>query len=115
MDDLNETLKKFWSVENEGLSETKTQMSLDEKKALDIVKESLVFNGIRYEVAIPWKKDHGPIISNYQMATKSLECTERKLAKNQCSSKDYEKIIHEYMAKGYIRRIPSEEKEPKSC
>ena len=85
-DDVNRALRKFWEIENSGVSETATQMSLEEKSALHLVKESLTWVDGKYEVGIPWKDEKVPELNNnYNMAVKRLICTERKLQKQQTS------------------------------
>ena len=54
-------------------------MSVDEKQALDMVKDSLKCNNGSYEVGIPWKDGTPDVTSNYHVAMERLDCTERKL------------------------------------
>ena len=116
LDDVNQTLRKFWEVENCGVSETETQMSVEEKSALQTVKESLTQEDGRYQVGIPWKSGREPDMkSNYNMAMKRLICMERKLQKQPTTAENYQSIINDYLDKGYVRKIPDGEKEPNSC
>lgn len=85
---------------------------MEEKEALYMVESSLKISNNRYEVCIPWKKEASKIKTNYNMAVKRLCCTERKLGKDACAADEYGKIIKEYVRKGYVRKLPSEEEVP---
>ena len=111
LNDINNSLRKFWEVENIGLSETETMMSVDEKHAVQLVNNNLKYINNQYEVCIPWKDEIQNIENNYGMAMKRLVCTERKLDKEPLAAEEYGNIIKEYLKKGYIRKIPASEKE----
>ena len=106
--ETNNAMKKFWSIDNEGLPDEEAQMSVNEKSALKMVEDSLKYKNGRYEVGIPWKNGTKCIKNNRHMAMKRLYCTERKLAKDPDAAKDYNNIIKDYLVKGYIHKVPDE-------
>ena len=109
-EDLNDTLRKFWELEHVGILSSKPQFSPDEQAAWKKVSESRVFDGKRYQVAVPWKEERPHLVSNRPLAERRLQQVERKLAKNEKIATAYQQVIDEYLQKNYIRRIPSTEK-----
>ena len=109
-DDLNDTLRKFWELEHVGILSAKPQFSPDEQAAWKKVSESRVFDGKRYQVAVPWKEERPRLVSNRPLAERRLQQVERKLAKDEKIATAYQQVIDEYLQKNYIRRIPSTER-----
>ena len=72
-DDLNDTLRKFWELEHVGILSAKPQFSPDEQAAWKKVSESRVFDGKRFQVAVPWKEERPPF--SQQQATSRKETT----------------------------------------
>ena len=71
-----------------------------------------MFDGEHYEVAVPWKGDRPNLMNNRSQAEKRLYSTEQKLQGNNDVRKAYQKVIEEYLQKGYIRRVPNDEPKP---
>ena len=84
----------------------------EEKVALQKVSESFKFDGERYEVAVPWRKERPSLPENRGMAERRLRLVERKLGKDADLATAYQTAIEDYLEKGYIREVP--EDEPKS-
>ena len=65
-EDVSKTLKFFWEIESIGIQSEKSMlMKDDEIDALKQFKEGLSFDGERYEVHIPWKRDYPMLKNNY--------------------------------------------------
>ena len=114
-EDLSALVKKFWDLETIGIlppSAEPIARNPDEKLALKKVTESLMFDGEHYEVAVPWKGDRPNLMNNRSQAEKRLYSTEQKLQGNNDVRKAYQKVIEEYLQKGYIRRVPDDEPKP---
>ena len=109
-DDLNDTRRKFWELEHVGILSAKKQFSPDEQAAWEKVSESRVFDGKRYQVAVPWKEERPRLASNRPLAERRLQQVERKLAKDEKIATAYQQVIDEYLQKNYIRRIPTTER-----
>ena len=109
-DDLNDTLRKFWELEHVAILSAKPQFSPDEQAAWKKVSESRLFDGKRYQVAVSWKEERPPLVSNRPLAERRLQQVERKLAKDEKIATAYQQVIDEYLQKNYIRRIPSTER-----
>ena len=88
--DIDENLKRFWEVESCGTETNDVNiLTKTEKKALDLVSESLLYQNGRYQVAVPWKDDKPKLPDNRSMATSRLHSTEKKLLQNEFVAKEY--------------------------
>ena len=67
-----------------------------------MAEESIKYNGCSYEITIPWKEKFIGSQNNFEMAEKRLHNLERKLFKEPEVAKEYEKIISQYLEKGYV-------------
>jgi len=57
-DEINDSLKRFWEVDTLGIQQSKPEMmAKDEKIAFDKVCHSLLHDGERCQIAVPWKSD----------------------------------------------------------
>ena len=109
--EVNDTLRKFWEIEEYGTEVKRTEvMTKEERQALEKVETSLNHNGSRYSVAVPWKEEFKGLPNNRETAMKRLECTERSLkAKDSFVRNEYEQTIKSYIEKGYIRKLSPDE------
>ena len=102
IEDLDYTLRRLWEIENEGTN-TKSVMTGDEKKAVNLVQYSFKYKDGRQEVGIPWNRDPKCLPDNYDMAVKRMMKTERKLLRNVEVSNEYNQIIEGHIKKGYVK------------
>lgn len=111
-EDLNRMLKGFWEIDSYGTKMNDTSsspMSLNDKAVLKNTEESMIYKDGHYEVKVPWKQK--PILpNNYELALKRLESTKKKLKKDPYIEKLYKETIDNYVEKGYLRKVPEEEK-----
>ena len=70
-------------------------------------KERLYFDGERYEVSIPWRKDHSKLKNNYNQTLKRLESVENSLKRNDAKGEEYSKAITQYVKEGFAEEIRS--------
>ena len=103
-EDTNEMLRRFWEIEKVPNKE-ECQMSMEEKTAMKLLEESLVYKEGRYKVCLPWKDTPTKLPSNHQMALNRLKNTEKRLMKDPAIASSYSEVIHQYKEKGYIRKI----------
>ena len=111
--ELDQTLERFWEIENYG---TEPNVSIvctqEEKLALEKVSSSVRYNNGRYSIAVPWKEQRPQLPNNRQVAESRLCNTERNLKKKEFVEAEYQKTIKTYMEKGYLRRVPENEPPP---
>ena len=74
-------LKCFWELDAIGIvNHQEHQRTVKEEDAVNQFNSSCRFDGERYEVGLPWKKDHPPLVDNCGKAYQRLISTERRLA-----------------------------------
>ena len=112
--DLNVKLRKFWELEHIGILSSKQQLTPDEQAAWEKVSEWRIFDGQRYQVAVPWKEERPFLVSNRPLAERRPHQIERKLAKDEKIATAHQQVIDEYLQKNYIRPIPPTEEKSKS-
>jgi hypothetical protein len=109
-DHLDWTLRRFWELDSIGLVPTKEESSTpDDLEAEEKVKNSLRYIDSPYEVGIPWKKDEPRLENNYNLAYKRLEALKQSLKRRPNVADSYQRVIEDYLSKGYIRKLTHEE------
>ena len=56
-DPVKSILKNFWKLDAIGIVDKGTEPSLEENDAVHQFKEGLKFDGKRYEVSLPWRRN----------------------------------------------------------
>ena len=65
----NDQLKRFWELDAIGIVDQQTsQMTPEEEDALRQFNSFCTFDGKRYEVALPWRKNYPPLVNNFKQA-----------------------------------------------
>ena len=83
--------------------------SVEEEDALNQFNSPCNFDGNRYEVGLPWKKDHPPLVDNYQQAYQRLISIERNLIKHVEKKRLYCEAVNQYNNDGHARAIVKED------
>ena len=110
MEKINSMLQKFWEVDTCGTcTEPKSLLSHEDKLALDMAEKSIKYNEGSYEVAIPRKEKSAGLQNNFEMAEKRLYNLEKKLSKEPEIAQEYGKIINQYLEKGYVTKVSTDE------
>lgn len=111
-EEINSTLKQFWTIENCGTANSPVIIAKEDKLVFDQAEKSLKFENGHYEVGIPWKPDAPKLQNNYDMALQRLKNTEQRLLKRPDIAKQYQSTLDQYVEMCYIRKIPETEKQP---
>lgn len=111
-DILLRQVKSFWETDFGGsISDPKTAMSVQDKKALQMMEQSVELVSGHYQVGLPWRH-HPPCIPNNRLlAVRRLGYLKRRLQKDQELFEKYKTSINEYIDKGYATRVPQDEVE----
>ena len=109
---IDQTLQKFWEVENVGL-ETSTKMSPKDKNILEKAEAAIRFQSDHYEVSLPWKDNKKQLVNNDEMAIKRLVSTEKRLDKDPVVKEMYNETIEKYLQKDYIEKVDKVKNEEK--
>ena len=101
---LDERLKSFWELESFGIVE-KPECSIHEDFATNIH-----FVDGRYEVQLPWKKNHPMLPDNYQLSLKQLRSLGRRLKLDPAILHEYDATIKSQIQQGIVEPVkPSED------
>jgi hypothetical protein len=108
---LDEALEKFWKIEDNVISGARKELSVEDKRALQIISETTRFVDGHYEVGLPWKNAEPKLPDNRRMAEKRLEMLKRKLLKpeNADLALKYRDTMQGYIDKGYARKLTEDE------
>jgi len=103
-EDVNDVLKKFWEIET--VDRIPQTMNRKDEQVIELMRECTQYDeeNERYEVPIPWKENKSELSSNYEMAVKRLESTEKRLKKDPELEKTYRETIEKYESKGYVSK-----------
>ena len=103
------SLKHFWDLESIGIVDDKGQTkSIEEADAIAQFKEGLTYDGQRYQVSIPWKRNRPELKDNYHQAVQRLDSIENNLKLDEIKQQDYSEAITQYVRKGFAEEVKPE-------
>ncbi|XP_063532051.1 uncharacterized protein LOC134742795 [Cydia strobilella] len=104
-EDLNEQVKKHWSIEALGVTQ-KENVSPSDQRAIDIFNATVrkTTRG-RYEVGQLWASDEVKLPPSYVMARSRLHNLESRMRRDKDFAADYAAQIRKLLQKGYAERI----------
>lgn len=112
-DDLNlihDLLQKQWSYDFKTTASKKDyEMSLDDKKCLDIMERTIHRVDNRFETGLLWKDEKIKLPDSYGNALKRLKLLETKMDKNPTYSNVYVSKMQELIDKKYLRKLSDQE------
>ncbi len=103
---LENMLSKFWELESIGVS------CPDENSVYEEFVEDVRFVDGRYEVKLPWKKDHPSLPDNYKLSLGHLNSLRKKLSTKPEILKEYDEIIQEQERRGIVEKVEPTEESP---
>ncbi|XP_052271430.1 uncharacterized protein LOC127872142 [Dreissena polymorpha] len=74
----------------------------------DYQTSSIEYENGRYTAKLPWKQDHSPLPSNYDIVKARTESTLRRLRREPHLLQKYDEIIAEQERRGFIERIDND-------
>jgi len=108
--DIDQTLKRFWEVENCGIERCDTKIfTKEESETLRKLENSISYTGERYKVGVLWKDDRPELPDNRHTVLTRLCNTENKLKKDPVVGAEYAQTIQAYIEKGYLRMVQPDE------
>lgn len=102
---IDETLRKFWEVES--CTSSDQLLSPSDRAVIESTTSSMKYSSSeqRYQVGIPWKQDPTELPCNYELAIRRLEGTEKRLVRDPTVATAYCATIQQYLSKGYIQQV----------
>ena len=115
IDSSDDQLKRFWELDAIGIvNHQEHQRTVEEEDAVNQFNSSCRFDADRYEVGLPWKKDHSPLVDNNGQAYQLLVSTERILAIDSEKARLYCEAVSQYIEDGHARSIAIDEEDHKA-
>ncbi|XP_055615136.1 uncharacterized protein LOC129761441 [Toxorhynchites rutilus septentrionalis] len=108
-EDLHNTVKHFFDLEEVATKSTIILMSEEEKRAQRILEETTVRIGNRYATGLLWKFDHIKFPDSYSMALRRLQCLEKRMDRDPKLRENLRRQLLEYQEKGYTHRATEAE------
>ncbi|XP_071481344.1 uncharacterized protein [Diadema antillarum] len=111
-DPLQNQLKRFWESDYGGyLVDEKTADSVEDRRALQIMKESATIIDGHYEVGLPWRHYPPSLPNNRHLAQARLRYLKKKLEKDDMLHSKYTATVEDYVTKGYAEKVPTQKQE----
>ena len=95
---LEGRLKQFWDLESLGVMR-------DEKSVYDKFVQQIRFDGRRYEVGLPWKEHHPPLLDHFELSRRRLDGLLKRLRQTPQLLSEYDSIIQDQLAKGIVEVV----------
>ncbi|XP_072174663.1 uncharacterized protein [Diadema setosum] len=103
---LKQQLKQFWRVDFGGyLNQDNVGDSVEDLRALKVMKESAVMVDGHYQVALPWRSFPPVLPNNRRLAEARLGYLKKRLEKNEALHEKYVDTVSDYIAKGYAKEV----------
>ena len=96
----------LWNTDFGDLYSDECAMSPLDKRALDIVEQSINLDEGQYTVALPWREEPPPLMNNRAMVEARLRMLRKRLDKNAVMKVMYTDTMRGYIEKGYVRKCP---------
>ena len=113
-DPLDKQVEMMWKTDfSDSIVDWKNGMSVEDKRAHEVMKNSVSLQDGNYTISIPWKNDPSQLPNNLKMAEVRLSYLKKKLRKDQELHDGYVKSMQDYISKGYARKVTKEEVEDK--
>ena len=107
---LHRQVEHWWRTDLFGTKYVQTSpRSLEDKRALQTLQETVKHVGDRYQVGLLWKTPDIEFPDNRAMAERRLCSTEKVLKLDTALAEKYKEIIDGYVAKGYARKLTPDE------
>ncbi|XP_070549269.1 uncharacterized protein [Ptychodera flava] len=101
--DEQQSLQRFWTLETLGI--TDDPQSVKNELTFETYRDSCITReGDRYSAKLPWKQDHAPLPTNYEIAAKRTRNMIRRLESDIRDT--YNRIINEQEKRSFIERVP---------
>ncbi|XP_043661538.1 uncharacterized protein LOC122625509 [Drosophila teissieri] len=108
-DAMEKMVEDYFDMENFGVKPAPPVAASDDVRAQRILEDTTVKVGRRYQTGLLWKDDHVVLPPSCEMAYRRLVNVEKKMKRNKPLAQEHDRIIKDYVSKGYARRLQPEE------
>ncbi|XP_068738912.1 uncharacterized protein [Montipora capricornis] len=107
---LQSQVKRFWLTDfGESLAASEVCMSLEDKRTLKIMNETVTKTDGHYQVGLPWRNRPPSIPNNRSFAESRLCSLKRRLLKDEELHRKYNTTMDGNLCKGHAVKIPPRE------
>jgi len=107
---LSIQLKRYFNQEfNESIAVAGKNMSVEDKRALQIFEKSAQLVKGHYQIAIPWRQNQPCMPNNRKIAGQRLRYLKRRLDHDPVLRKKYTNFINDLLDKGHARTVPDQQ------
>ena len=106
---LHEQVERFWTLESNGFRSDATSNSLEDERALEILKRTTKLKDGKYEVGLLWRNDNPELPNNRVQAEKRLQQLKRRFQRSPEFAAQYKTVMNDYIDKGYAVKLSEEE------
>ena len=85
------------------------EMSLEDQRALSIMKETVKNVRNHYKIALPWRDRKPALPNNRKMAERRLVSLQSRLKRDLGLHEKCKNVIEDYIEKGYAAGVPDKE------
>lgn len=107
--ELNDQLQRFWKLESYGAEMTTRPMSVEDKKAMTIIDETLCRDGNHYKMGLLWKEPTPRLPHNRPLAEARIIHLKSRFKRDPQLFTKYKTVMDEYIKKGYAVKLSREE------
>ena len=106
--ELSEQFRSYCNMEfNDSVYGGKPSLSQNDKRALELMQETCVWQEGHYTIALPWKEDPPCIENNRSLAEHRLRLLKKRLLKDSDLRVKYTTCIEDLLHKGYGKKAPA--------
>ena len=84
--------------------------SIGKRHAVDSFAQTIQYDGERYWVRLPWKRDLSEVPTNYHMAAGQLSSLQTRLSKYTTRFEHYQRVIQEYLHNDFVEEVDDPQK-----
>ncbi|XP_062710698.1 uncharacterized protein LOC109430659 [Aedes albopictus] len=106
-DELHDSVKQFFAVEENGVKQLETTLSPDERRAQELLEMTTKRIGSHFETGLLWKEDEIELPDSYGMALRRHQCLQWRMERQPALKENIGRQIQEYIDKGYAHRATS--------
>ena len=100
-DSLTQQLERFWNTDiNDSTMDNKMSASVEDKRALHVMEESVKLVDGHFQEALPWRQDPPGIPNSKPMAWKRLRSLKNRLENDGELFEKYTNTMQDYINKG---------------
>ncbi|XP_055634145.1 uncharacterized protein LOC129774433 [Toxorhynchites rutilus septentrionalis] len=110
-DELHETVKQFFAVEDNGVRQIGICPSAEEQRAQELLEKTTKRIGRHFETGLLWANDDIELPDSYSMALHRYQCLQRRMDRNPDLRENISRQMEDYVKKGYAHRATPAELE----